>query len=150
MNAPALATLGKLWAPDVSIPRAAGLALETGQEVSQPKAELTNTKIAPLCSENADHLGLGPCVSGCSPDSPAMTSAAGKICAQSSGETQASQGYPMMNDLGEGFHLIFHRKSTEEVHHGGNENPFGLPLPHSTGCLLNSIFSLLFNYLLIW
>ena len=82
-------------------PWAAGLALETGPEVLQPKVELTKTKIASSCSENADRLGLGPCVSGCSLDSPAMTSAVGKICAKSPGETQPNQGYPHDERFGE-------------------------------------------------
>ena len=134
--------LGKLWATDVSIPTVypASLALEIASEVLQPKVEPTKNKIASLCSENADRLGLGPCVSGCSLDAPAMTSAVGKICAQSPGETQPSQRYPTMSDLGKGLCLMFHRKSTEEVHHGETETPSGLPLPHSTGCLLNSVF----------
>lgn len=84
MNALAMGVLGKLWATGVRVPM--GCRLGPGhlpRGVIAWVVESTENKIASLGSENANHLGLGPRVSGCSSDSPAMTTVVGNICAQS-------------------------------------------------------------------
>lgn len=99
------------------------MALGTCPEVLQPQVELTETKIVSLCSENkeANPLGLGPHVSGCISECPAVTTY-GKptlICAESPWE---DSGAPQNEDPGGGKDFVFDtspkNKSTEKIHPG--------------------------------
>ena len=82
MTALAMGVLRKLWATGVRVPRGCGLGPGHLSRGVIAWVESTENKTASLGSENANHLGPGPRVSGCSSDSPAMTTAVGNICAQ--------------------------------------------------------------------